>query len=247
MNLADMVGNVVRALQCGELAQILADGIAIAADAAVERMPAGDQHDAAFVNGVGRTVIRGQKAGIRADGDGFVHAAIGRGNAVGIPVIRDGLVSADVAVAGVGCQLAADAAGCDAHEVVICRRAVDNLTGVKTFCLMYFFHEGLPQRRGGVAARCLGSQRLVIVVANPHGAGVPACHAGEEYALAVGVGACLAGDNLRRNLRLCAGAALHSLLEHVHDQIGGRGLEDLMAVLLLAHVHNDVAVAVKDS
>ena len=242
-----MVGDVVCALERGELAQILADGVAVGVDIVIERMAARNEHDAARFHRVGRAVIRRQQAGFRADGNGFMHAAIGGRHAVRAPIIGDGLVTVHVVVAGVGRQLPAHAAGRHAHEVVIARRTVDDFAGIEVLRLVDFLHEGLPERRGGVAARRFGGERLVVVVADPDGAGIPARHAGEEHALAVRVRAGLARDDLRGNLRLGTRAALHGLLEHIHHEIRRRGLEHLMAILLLVHIHHDVAVAVHNA
>lgn len=82
---------------------------------------------------------------------------------------------------------------------------------------------------------------------NPDGGGIPARHAGKEHTLAVRVRAGLSGDDLRGDLRLGAGAALNGFLEHIHDEIRSRGLEDLMAILLLVHIHDDIAVAVQNT
>ncbi len=82
---------------------------------------------------------------------------------------------------------------------------------------------------------------------NPDGGGIPARHAGKEHTLAVRVRAGLSGDDLRGYLCLGAGAALNGFLEHIHDEIRGRGLENLMAILLLVHIHHDVAVAVHNA
>ena len=247
MQLADMVLNIRLALQCSKFAQILADCAAVAADGIIQRMTARDEHDAAAFNGTARTVFCRQQAGIHTDGNLLVHGAVGRGHVALIPVVRDGLVTVHVVIAGVGRQLAADAAGRYAHETVVGGRAVNDLSGVEPLRLVNLLHKALPQRRGCIAAGRLAGKRFVVVVTDPHGGGVPACHAGEEHALGIGVGAGLAGDDLRGNLRLGAGAALHGFLEHIRNQIGCGRLEYLMAILLLMHVDDDVAVVVKDS
>ena len=115
-----------------------------------------NQHDAARFDRIGRAVIRRQQTGFRTDGNRFVHAAIGGRNAACIPVIRDGLIAVDVVIAGIRRQLAADAAGRYADEVIIRRRAVDNFARIEVFRLVDFRHEGLPQRGGRIAAGRLG-------------------------------------------------------------------------------------------
>ena len=246
VQLADVVVDVRLTLQRGEFAQILADCAAVAADGVIQRMAARNEYDAAVVHNLRGTILRGQQAGIRAYGNLLVHGAIGRGHAALIPVVRDGLVSVYIVVAGVGCQLSADAAGRHAHEAVVGWLAVDDLAGIQMLGFVHLFHKALPQRRSGVAAGCLAGKGFVVVVSNPDAAGIPARHAGKEHALAVRIGAGFAADHLRGNLGLGSGAALHGFLEHIRDQIRCGRLEYLMAVLTLAHVHVDIAVRIQN-
>ena len=242
-----MVRNIIGALERGEFAQILADGVAVSIDVIIERMAARDEHDAAAFHRVGRAVIRCQQAGFRTDGDGLVHAAISGRHAVRAPVIGDGLIAVHVVIAGIRCQLTAYAARGYAHEVIVARRAIDDFAGIEVLRLVNLLHEGLPQRRSGVAARRLGRERLIVVMADPDGGGIPARHAGKEHAFAVRVSAGFARHDLRRNLRLGARAALHGFFEHIYHEIRCRGLEHLMAILLLVHIDDNVAVAVHNA
>ena len=181
-----------------------------------------------------RAVGRRRHTRFAADRHGGMHLAVhGRFGSLGPPVCHH-LVSHRVIPAGVRRQLPADGAGGHLDQAVIGGIAVQDVLLVQA--LMNLVHIGLPQRCGSTGTGGLGGQRLIVVMTDPQGGCVISGHAGEEYALLVGVGTCFSAHNLPADLRAGTGAALHRGLQHIHNQPGRAGREHLTPVLMLMSV-----------
>ena len=224
--------------------QILLQNVLVfRADIIVERVPGGDADDAPLRRV--RAPGRGQHARFGADRLRPVHLAVDGGlGAVG-PVIRHRAISHGVMPAGVGGQLAADAAGFHPDQVVIGSVPLQNIPVGKP--RVQLAHAGLPKGRGRAGARRLGGQGLIIVVADPQGGGIVPGHPGKEDALLVRVGAGFAAHGLPLDFRGGARSGGNHRFEHVDDHVGRAVAENPAPLLVLMPVPDDVAVGVGDA
>ena len=181
-----------------------------------------------------RTIGRRRHSGLSTDCHVGMHLAVhSRFGSLSPPVCHN-TVSHCVVPAGFRSQLAAHRTGGYLHQAVIGRIAVQDILLVQA--LVDLAHVGLPQRRGRAGTCGLGGQCLIVVMTDPQGGSVVSGHTGEEYALLVGVCTGLTAHDLSADLCACTGTALYRGLQHVYDQPGSAGRENLAPFLVLVSI-----------